>query len=104
MTAAARKRSAGERRRVRAARATSASVGSAVGAAETGRCRQPPSRTDADRNRPPVKNGTKTPNYQNARNRSREVLMEPENGTATLPLEAATALPDAAASAWLWHL
>src|SRR4030095_12604183 len=96
MNTASRKRSAGERRRVRATRAMSPSVGSTDGAPESGRGRQPPSRTDAHRHRPPRKNATSRSNYHDARNRSREVLMEPENGTATLPLDVAAALPDAA--------
>src|SRR4029450_5356051 len=96
MNTASRKRSAGDRRRGGATRAMSPSVGSTDGAPESGRDRQPPSRTDADRNRPPVKNATKTLKYHDARNRSREVPMEPEDGTATLPLDVAAALPEAA--------
>jgi hypothetical protein len=97
MNTASRKRSAGDGRRVRAARATSASVGSVDGAPDScGMCRQPPSRTADDRHRTPAKLATKTRNYHTARNRSREVIMEPENGTATLPLEAAVALPEPA--------
>src|SRR4029450_415950 len=96
MNTASRKRSAGDRRRGGATRAMSPSVGSTDGAPESGRDRQPPSRTDADRNRPPVKNATKALNYHDARHRGRGGRMEPEDGTATLPLDVAAALPEAA--------